>query len=73
MVTSEPHQARITVSLIRKTDDALAELGDATGLSKTDLVNRAVQLLHFVQTVENEGGHLLVRRSTGEVERVHLL
>jgi hypothetical protein len=70
---SDGQVERITVSLIPRTTTALAELSSVTGMSKTDLVNRAVQLLHFVHEVESGGEHLLIRRADGEVERVHLL
>ena len=66
--------ARITVGLIPKVFNELDLLQQVTGLSKTDLVNRAISLLLFVTDQTAAGKQLLVRDVTsGEVERVHLL
>ena len=53
---------RITVTLIKKTSDDLDKLVASTGLSKTDLVNRAVQLYAFVDDEVRSGGTLAVQR-----------
>lgn len=70
---TEPTASRITVSLTRKADENLGLLVDSTGMSKTDLVNRAIQLLQFVTEVETAGGHVQVRWADGDVERVRFL
>lgn len=65
---------RITVGLIPKAVADLEQLQDSTGLSKTDLVNRAVSLSAFVTEQLNAGNELLLRNpESGEVSRVHLL
>lgn len=65
---------RITVGLIPKVADELDHLRDVTGLSKTDLVNRAVSLSAFVTDRLNEGYELVLRDpELGVQERVHLL
>jgi hypothetical protein len=52
---------RITVALVRRAGDDLQELQERTGLSKTDLVNRAISLYKFVEDQTEEGKELLVR------------
>jgi hypothetical protein len=65
---------RITVGLCRKVVGELELLQSLTGLSKTDIVNRAVTLYAFVTEQTTAGKDLLVRDgNTGEVERVRLL
>jgi hypothetical protein len=65
---------RITVALIPKATEDLQHLQDATKLSKTDIVNRAITLYEFVETQRSEGRELLVRdRKTGEIQTVLIL
>lgn len=52
---------RITVALVRKAGDDLQDLQDKTGLSKTDLVNRAISLYKFIEDQTEAGNELLVR------------
>ena len=65
---------RLTVGMIPKALGDLDELQTLTGLSKTDVINRAVSLYAFVAQQLAEGNELLVRDGDSrEVERVHLL
>lgn len=65
---------RMTVGLIPKAVSDLGELLTLTGLSKTDIVNRAVTLYAFIAQQLAQGNELLVRDGeTGQLERVHLL
>lgn len=64
---------RITVGLIKQSDDALTYLTEATGHSKTDVVNRALQLYRFVAEAERRGAVVLLRDEAGNTERVHFL
>jgi hypothetical protein len=64
---------RITVGLVPKTGGELRELQERTGLSKTDIVNRAITLYAFMEAQLGAGHELLVRRDTGEVELVRFL
>lgn len=65
---------RITVALIAKAAEDLRRLQDDTGLSKTDLVNRAITLYEFIDTQIREGRDLLIRDSeTSEIQVVRLL
>ena len=66
---------RITVGLVPKTADELQTLQDRTGMSKTDLVNRAITLYAFLDAQSEEGFELLRRRSdgSGELELIRFL
>ncbi len=65
---------RITVVLIPEAAADLARLQGRTGLSKTDLVNRAISLYEFTDTQLRAGMDLIVRnRTTGEAQLVRLL
>lgn len=72
---SQPPSAdRITVALIPKVGDDLHRLQERTGLSKTDLVNRAITLYEFVEAQLAAGRDLLVRDSeSGELQTVLIL
>jgi len=65
---------RITVALIPKAEGDLRLLQDRTGLSKTDLVNRAITLHEFIDSQLRAGRDLLVRdQRTGETQAVLIL
>lgn len=65
---------RITVALIPKAADDLSRLQSATGLSKTDIVNRAISLYEFLQTQIDADNDFVVRdRKTGESQLVKFL
>lgn len=71
---TEPAAARITVTLIPKAAGNLARLQDRTGLSKTDIINRAVSLYEFIEAQMQAGADLLLRdRATGDAHLVKLL
>jgi hypothetical protein len=65
---------RITVALIPKVEQDLQSLRTRTGLSKTDIVNRALSLYEFIDQQLHEGGEVLIRNSnTGETRLLRLL
>jgi len=64
---------RITIGLIPKVIAELERLQLETGMSKTDLVNRAISLSAYVTEQTAAGKDLLLRDSSGEIERLHLL
>ncbi|WP_055480403.1 hypothetical protein [Sphaerimonospora mesophila] len=65
---------RITVGLVARAAEQLQRLQDRTGYSKTDLVNRAITLLEFVDGELAEGNELLLRRKeSGETFVVKML
>lgn len=64
---------RVTVGLVRDTDAALDFLAEHTGLSKADIVNRAVQLYRFTEQSAIDGAHLALIQPDGSVDRLELL
>jgi hypothetical protein len=65
---------RITVTLLPRVADQLTDLQSSTGLSKTDLVNRAISLYDFTSRQFAAGMEMLLRDpKTGEGQLVHLL
>jgi hypothetical protein len=62
---------RMTISLIPRTVKELEQLQEKTGLSKTDIVNRAISLYAFV-TEQMEAGQQLALRDP-ESERLQLI
>jgi hypothetical protein len=64
---------RITVALIPQASDDLQRLQDRTGLSKTDLTNRAISLYEFIDSQLKAGKDLIVKdRNTDEIQIVKL-
>ena len=57
---------RITVALVAKAAADLQAIQDRTGLSKTDIVNRAISLYEFIDAELSEGAELSVRRDGKE-------
>jgi len=65
---------RVTVNLNRQAVQALEAVSDATGYSKTDTINRALQVYAIVQKImERNGGVLHVKHDDGELERIHIV
>jgi hypothetical protein len=65
---------RVTVALIPKAAEDLQRLQDRTGLSKTDITNRAITLYEFIDAQLRAGRDILIRdNSTGETQTVRLL
>jgi len=73
--TSSPEQAeRITVLLIPHVVQDLQHLQERTGLSRTDLLNRAVTLYRFIEAQLRERHDLVLRdRITGEAQLIRLV
>jgi hypothetical protein len=69
----QPTSERITVALIPKAASDLQSLQERSGLSKTDLVNRAISLYEFIDAQLREGNEVLIRDpAKNETQRVHL-
>jgi hypothetical protein len=65
---------RITVALVRKAGEDLQTLQDRTGLSKTDIVNRAITLYEFIEGQVQAGKDLYVKDpETGETQLIRFL
>jgi len=73
-VESQVGNERITVGLIPRTAEELDELRSKSGMSKTDLVNRAISLYSFFEEQVRSGRQVVIRDpQTGEHELVHLI
>jgi hypothetical protein len=65
---------RITVALIPAASQKLQKIQDRTGLSKTDVVNRAITLYEFTEAQTRNGRDLLLRDNvTGEIQNIIIL
>jgi hypothetical protein len=65
---------RLSVSLIPRTVEELEQLHEKTGMSKTDIVNRAISLYAFVTEQLDSGQDLLIRdRQTKKDQLIQLL
>lgn len=71
--TSAPPAGRITVALIDKAAADLQITHERTGLSKTDIVNRAITLYEFIDAELKKGADLFVRNSDGTKSVIKLL
>ena len=58
--TAQPLE-RVTVNLIPRAARALEQATDVTELSKTDVINRALQLYAFIEQVMHDGGAVFVQ------------
>src|SRR5262245_27931290 len=65
---------RVTVNLAPAALHALDHLCDTTGYSKTDVINRALQVYEvWHEVADRSGGTVSVRHADGEIERIRLL
>jgi hypothetical protein len=65
---------RITVALVKRVAEGLQRLTASTGLSKTDVVNRAITLYEFIDSHQQAGDELLIRDGkSGDLQVIHLL
>lgn len=64
---------RITVALIAKATEDLRRTQERTGLSKTDIVNRAISLYEFIDNCLSNDNDLIIRNNdTGETQLIKL-
>jgi hypothetical protein len=65
---------RITIGMIPRVTGELEQLRAISGMSKTDLVNRAISLYSFITKQLQAGRQIVIRDpQTGEHELVHLI
>lgn len=64
---------KVTVELVPKAVAAVDEAVGLTGLSRIDVINRAVQLYAFVELEKSAGAQILVRSASGETHQMELL
>lgn len=63
---------RVTVNLTPRTSAALDEAVRLTRDTKTDTINRAVQVYAYLERIIQDGGTVYVRDpGNGELERLH--
>ncbi|NJP52885.1 hypothetical protein HCJ93_23160 [Streptomyces sp. SBST2-5] len=73
-VKSRPQgNERYSVTLVPPAVDAISKLVDATGLTKTDVINRAVQIYAFLEERMAKGNDVMLRSPSGDYERVHIV
>lgn len=64
---------RVTVNLTPRTSEALEQLAQITGESKTDMINKALQVFSYLQQLQRDGGAVYVREpGSKEVERLKI-
>lgn len=64
---------RVTVNLTPRASKALEQVVERTGDTKTDTINRALQVYAFVEKTLQEGGSVYTRRTPdGELERLQI-
>jgi hypothetical protein len=56
---------RITVNLVNRASRALQRVSALTGDSRTDTINRAIQVYAYVVETDANGGAIYVRESEG--------
>lgn len=59
---------RVTVNLIPRASRALEQAGELTGDSKTDTINRALQVYAYLEEVWADGGSVLVKNGENVTE-----
>jgi hypothetical protein len=72
-VGSGNNLTRVTVNLTRKAVEAMEAVSDSTGYSKTDTINRALQVYAIIQEIlDDSGGSLLIKRHENDETPVRL-
>lgn len=65
---------KITVNLNRRAVRSLDTVSASTGLSKTDTINRALQVFEIIDgLMVRGGGSLTIRHANGDMERIFIL
>jgi hypothetical protein len=68
-----PPSERYSVTFVPPAVEAIANLTDGTGLSKADVINRAVQIYAYLEAQKRRGVDLLLREPDGSTERLHIV
>ena len=62
---------RITVNLIEKASEDLSKTATRSGMTRTDVLNRALQMYGYLDAESRKGKEVLIRdKKTGEVWKV---
>lgn len=67
-----PELTALNCKLIPGAADALNRSVARTRLSKTDTVNRALQVYDYIEEQMRQGGELLIRKN-GEIEKITII
>ncbi|MGP3690216.1 hypothetical protein ACTVZO_36900 [Streptomyces sp. IBSNAI002] len=70
---SHPDSERYSVTLCPPAVTVVSELTAASGVSKSDVINRAVLLLGYIERERAKGSDLMLRDTAGELERIHII
>lgn len=71
-VTNLKQSKRMSVTLIPKANTELEWLQGHTGMAQVDVINRAIQIMGFIERQVAAGGELLIRKD-GETEKVTII
>lgn len=72
-VQTKQELVRLTVNLVPRAHAAMLLASEINGLSKTDTVNRALQLYAYVEHTLSDGGELLVRDPDGQLSVIKMI
>ncbi|MEU6322683.1 hypothetical protein [Streptomyces sp. NPDC047009] len=64
---------RYSVTFVPAAVQAVQELTEISGLSKSDVINRSVQIYAFLAQEMAHGRQLMLRNEDGSLERVHIV
>jgi len=64
---------KVTVNLIPKAWDAANATATLLGLSRTDVINRAIQAYAFFEQTRADGSEVFVRSADGSMTQVRFL
>jgi hypothetical protein len=68
-----PPLEKVTVNLTKRSVEALDDLVEATGKTKTDAINKALQVYAFIQRHLDAGGALYLREAgSDQAERLQI-
>ncbi|MGW7316005.1 hypothetical protein [Streptomyces sp. NPDC054854] len=70
---SHPDSERYSVTLCPPAVTIVSELTAESGVSKSDVINRAVLLLGFIERERAKGNDLMIRDTAGALERIHII
>ncbi|MFG2839244.1 hypothetical protein ACGFYE_30070 [Streptomyces zaomyceticus] len=64
---------RYSVTFVPPAVQSIQTLTELSGLSKTDAINRAVQVYAFLASEMADGRQVLLRNEDGSLERLHIV
>lgn len=64
---------QITVTLQQRSLDDLDRVCESTGYSKTDAINRAIQIYALLEENSADGSQIIIRRPRGSTELIKFL